>query len=76
MIGNIPEVNFCCQRHLMHDFPLFDFQIMDKGNITISTFNFRPKRTDHDKVLTCRAENTEVANSALEDSWRLAVYCK
>ena len=44
--------------------------------MTISTFNFRPRKTDQEKVLTCRAENTEVANSAIEDSRRIAVHCK
>ena len=51
-------------------------QDLDEGNVTISTFNFRPRKTDQEKVLTCRAENTEVANSAIEDSWRIAVHCK
>ena len=44
--------------------------------MTVSTFNFRPRKTDHEKVLTCRAENTEVVNSAIEDSWRITVHCK
>ena len=37
---------------------------------------FQPRPTDHGKTLTCRAENTELSNAAIEDHWRLTIHCK
>lgn len=38
--------------------------------------SYVPTMEDDGKFLTCRAENPVVPNSALEDRWRLLVYCK
>jgi hypothetical protein len=37
---------------------------------------FHPKINDHEKEITCRAENTEIHNSAIDDSKLLNVHCK
>ncbi|CAG2058733.1 unnamed protein product, partial [Timema podura] len=44
------------------------------GNITISTLTFSPILGDHDKSLTCRADNTRVRAGVEEDTWKLDVY--
>uniref|UniRef100_A0A1B6DTE2 Ig-like domain-containing protein n=1 Tax=Clastoptera arizonana TaxID=38151 RepID=A0A1B6DTE2_9HEMI len=47
----------------------------EDGNITTSTLTFTPTLLDHDKMLTCRAENDRVsAGEVEEDSWKLNVY--
>ena len=35
-----------------------------------------PEMEDHGKNLVCRADNTEVADSGIEDSVTLSVYCE
>ena len=47
-----------------------------KGNITRSILTFSPEHSDDGKVLTCRAENTQMKEGAMQDSWKLTVYCK
>ena len=51
-------------------------QIVENGNVTESTFKFVPKASDHGRTITCRAENTEIQNAAIEDHWKLTVHCK
>ena len=52
-------------------------QVVEKiGNISKSVLKFTPKHLDDQKVLTCRAENTEIKDGAIQDSWKLTVYCK
>lgn len=46
------------------------------GDATVSKLFFEPTSDDNDKILTCRAENPDNADSALEDQWILNVYCK
>ena len=46
------------------------------GNITKSILTFEPDHGDDGMVLTCRAENTEMREGALQDSWKLTVYCE
>ncbi|XP_031831167.1 neural cell adhesion molecule 1 [Nomia melanderi] len=43
-------------------------------NITRSVLSYVPTMEDNGKYLTCRAENSVVPDSALEDKWRLLVY--
>ncbi|XP_045776317.1 nephrin-like [Maniola jurtina] len=43
-------------------------------NTTTSILTFVPEAEDHDSNLVCRAENPRVANSAIEDTWRLNVH--
>ncbi|XP_054259110.1 synaptogenesis protein syg-2-like [Macrosteles quadrilineatus] len=44
------------------------------GNVTISTLMFKPTLLDHEKTLTCRADNQHVKAGAEEDSWKLNIY--
>lgn len=44
------------------------------GDSTVSKLFFEPNSDDNDKILTCRAENPDNADSALEDQWILNVY--
>ena len=45
-------------------------------NITKSVLSLSPDHTDDQKMLTCRAENTNIVDGALQDSIKLTVYCK
>ena len=44
--------------------------------MTVSTIYMTPKAHDQGATITCRAENGEIHNSALEDHWRLKVHHK
>ena len=46
------------------------------GNISKSILTFEPTHQDDGKILTCRAENTQIKDGALQDSWKLSVYCE
>ncbi|XP_076323521.1 protein turtle-like isoform X2 [Tachypleus tridentatus] len=43
-------------------------------NVTISKLTFTPTIQDHEKYLSCKADNPVVSNSALEDGWIITVY--
>ncbi|XP_049961906.1 nephrin-like [Schistocerca serialis cubense] len=43
-------------------------------NETVSTLRLTAGASDHDRVVTCRAENSHVRGGVEEDSWRLDVY--
>lgn len=51
-------------------------QHSEEGNESVSVLSFIPVIDDDGKYLTCRAENPEINDSALEDRWRLNVHCK
>lgn len=46
------------------------------GNITRSVLTLTPRHGDDQRVLTCRAENTQISDGALQDAWKLTVYCE
>lgn len=46
----------------------------EEGNQSVSVLSFIPSIEDDGKYLTCRAENPEINDSALEDRWRLNVH--
>lgn len=48
----------------------------DGDSVTVSRMEFRPKASDHLREITCRAENTNIRGSAIEDTIRLRVHCK
>lgn len=56
--------------------PYFYFQFAEQNNQSLSILTFVPVIEDDGKYLTCRAENPSIPDSALEDKWRLNVYCK
>ncbi|XP_042912994.1 protein turtle homolog B isoform X2 [Parasteatoda tepidariorum] len=43
-------------------------------NLTSTSLNFLPKAEDNGKILSCRAQNPSLSNSAIEDGWTLTVY--
>lgn len=47
-----------------------------KNNETTSILNFVPSIEDNGKMLTCHAENPNVAGMYVEDSWNMSVYCE
>ena len=44
--------------------------------ISRSVLTFTPRPGDDGRVLTCRAENTMIKDGALQDAWKLTVYCE
>ncbi|XP_067006836.2 nephrin [Anabrus simplex] len=46
----------------------------EDGNQSLSILTFVPVIDDDGKYLTCRAENPDIADSALEDKWKLNVH--
>lgn len=51
-------------------------KVSQDGNMTSSTLILKPTLLDHDKVITCRAENFEIQRGIVEDTWKLNVFCK
>ncbi|GFV95970.1 hypothetical protein TNCV_2096391 [Trichonephila clavipes] len=49
--------------------------VSDGGNLTVSTLHLVPTPNDDGKILSCRAENPAVPNSAIEDEWTIRVHC-
>ncbi|XP_042900011.1 synaptogenesis protein syg-2 isoform X2 [Parasteatoda tepidariorum] len=48
--------------------------VSDGGNLTVSTLHFVPTPDDNNKILSCRAENSALPNSAIEDEWVVRVH--
>ena len=42
----------------------------------MSRVYFRPRASDHQRAVTCRAENTNIRGSAIEDTIRVTVNCE
>lgn len=53
-----------------------DSKVVDNGNTTVSVLRLKPTARDNGKTVICRAENTDIPDSALEDEWKLHVQCK
>lgn len=59
--------------------PLVQFQFSrttSGESLTVSRVYFRPRASDHLKPVTCRAENTNIRGSAIEDTIRMIVNCE
>lgn len=53
--------------------PRFLLQYAPENNQSLSILSFVPSIDDDGKYLTCRAENPNITDSALEDKWHLDV---
>ena len=51
-------------------------QFSETGNQSLSVLTFTPTPEEDGKYLTCRAENPFMADSGIEDKWRLVVHCE
>ncbi|XP_063232166.1 nephrin-like [Bacillus rossius redtenbacheri] len=49
-------------------------KVSQDENVTTSTLTLTPTMADHDKSLTCRAENARVRAGVEEDTWKLDVF--
>ncbi|XP_014470591.1 PREDICTED: hemicentin-1-like isoform X2 [Dinoponera quadriceps] len=49
-------------------------KVSPDGNMTSSTLTILPTLDHHDKIVTCRAENTKVQRGIAEDTWKLNVF--
>ncbi|XP_028522320.2 synaptogenesis protein syg-2 isoform X3 [Apis cerana] len=49
-------------------------KVSQDGNTTSSTLILKPTLSDHDKMITCRAENSKIQRSIMEDTWKLNVF--
>ncbi|KAF7991967.1 hypothetical protein HCN44_010768 [Aphidius gifuensis] len=52
----------------------FTQKVSEDGNMTTSSLTITPKKEDHDKIITCRAENSKVDGGVEEDTWKLNIY--
>ena len=70
-------MNEKAKQHL--NFHLFPFQFSRTASgesLTVSRVYFRPRASDHQRAVTCRAENTNIRGSAIEDTIRVTVNCE
>lgn len=44
------------------------------GNVTLSIINYVPSVRDAGKYMSCKAENPEIPDSAIEDGWKLDIH--
>ena len=51
-------------------------QVGDDGNVCTSVVEFNPKKEDDQKFLSCQARNELIDDIAVEDQWKITVYCK
>ena len=51
-------------------------QTGEDGNISSTVLSFRPEKEDDQKFLSCQARNQLLPDTAVEDQWKITVYCK
>ena len=55
---------------------LVTLQESQTGNVSTSVLRLTPRVHDHGKHLTCRTSNSRVPGFAMEDTWKMTVFCK
>lgn len=55
---------------------IFEFQVSDEVNGTVSTLKLVPAMEDDGRIVTCRAQTPSLTGGFVEDSWRMQVHCK
>ena len=51
-------------------------RVSPDGNVTVSTLMFIPSVLDAGNLLVCRAGNSGIPDSMMEDAWKLEIHCK
>ena len=59
------------------NFYFFSFPFQPFSSTTnSSTLRYGPRPADHGQRLTCRVDNPDLADSAIEDSMELEIHCE
>ena len=67
---------------LLHSSNVFYFsvdvftQVGEDGNVVTSVAVFTPKKEDDQKFVSCQARNELIEDIAVEDQWKITVYCE
>ena len=51
-------------------------QVGEDGNEVTSVAVFTPKKEDDQKFVSCQARNELIEDIAVEDQWKITVYCE
>ena len=51
-------------------------QVGEDGNVVTSVAVFTPKKEDDQKFVSCQARNELIEDIAVEDQWKITVYCE
>ena len=61
-----------------NDFYLWMFctQVGEDGSVVTSVAVFTPRKEDDQKFVSCQARNPLIEDIAVEDQWKITVYCE
>ena len=51
-------------------------QTEEDGNLSSTVLSFTPEKEDDQKFLSCQARNLLLPDIAVEDQWKITVYCE
>ena len=55
---------------------LFCTQVGEDGSVVTSVAVFTPSKEDDQKFVSCQARNPLIEDIAVEDQWKITVYCE